>query len=128
MSEDVVENLTSDEEYESEDDEDDLNERMQKIKVETLVHQYLEAQKLQVIAENGMTLAVDAYVDKEDKYAFTPTDAKSMKMMHNGHKLVMMKKRPAGYTPMMYKFGKVMPMSQKVMDKNNSKMKPKSKM
>lgn len=52
-----------------EDDEDDLNERMQKIKVETLVHQYLEAQKLQVIAENGMTLAVDAYVDKEDKDA-----------------------------------------------------------
>lgn len=51
------------------DEEDELSERMQKIKVETLVHQFLDAQKLQVLAENGMTLAVDAYVDKEEKEA-----------------------------------------------------------
>lgn len=51
------------------DDEDELSERMQKIKVESLVHEYLGAQKLQVIAENGMTLAVDAFVDKEEKEA-----------------------------------------------------------
>lgn len=51
------------------DEDDELSERMQKIKVESLVHEYLGAQKLQVIAENGMTLAVDAFVDKEEKDA-----------------------------------------------------------
>lgn len=68
------------------DEEDELSERMQKIKVETLVHQFLDAQKLQVLAENGMTLAVDAYVDKEEKEAIKRyVDANESKSVLSSH-------------------------------------------
>lgn len=51
------------------DPEDELSERLQKVKVETLVRQFLDAQKLQVIAENGMGHAIDSFVEKDEKDA-----------------------------------------------------------
>ncbi|KAI7936265.1 hypothetical protein MJO29_015568 [Puccinia striiformis f. sp. tritici] len=41
----------------------------EKVQVATLVHQYLEAQNLGVLAENGMQRAVTLFVEKDDKDA-----------------------------------------------------------
>lgn len=49
--------------------EGELPERIEKIKVETLVRQYLEAQTLQMLHENGIGYAVNAFVEKDDKHA-----------------------------------------------------------
>lgn len=49
--------------------EGELPERIEKIKVETLVRQYLEAQTLQMLHENGIGHAVNAFVEKDDKHA-----------------------------------------------------------
>lgn len=48
---------------------DELPERQEKVQVSTLVHQYLEAQNLGVLAENGMQRAVTVFVDKDDRDA-----------------------------------------------------------
>jgi double-strand break repair protein MRE11 len=47
----------------------ELPEKIEKIKVETLVRQYLEAQTLQMLHENGIAYAVNAFVEKDDKHA-----------------------------------------------------------
>ena len=49
--------------------EGELPDRIEKIKVETLVRQYLEAQTLQMLHENGIGHAVNAFVEKDDKHA-----------------------------------------------------------
>jgi len=49
--------------------EGELPEKIEKIKVETLVRQYLEAQTLQVLHENGIGYAINAFVEKDDKHA-----------------------------------------------------------
>lgn len=46
-----------------------LTDKVEKIQVSTLVHQYLEAQNLGVLAENGMQKAVSTFVEKDDKDA-----------------------------------------------------------
>ena len=51
------------------DEDGEAPERIEKIKVETLVRQYLEAQTLQMLHENGIGYAVNAYVEKDDKHA-----------------------------------------------------------
>jgi double-strand break repair protein MRE11 len=56
-------------EVDGQDEEDELSERIERVKVETLVREYLSAQQLQVIAENEMGSAVDAFVDKQEKDA-----------------------------------------------------------
>ncbi|MBW0480653.1 hypothetical protein O181_020368 [Austropuccinia psidii MF-1] len=43
--------------------------RAEKVEVSTLVHQYLEAQNLGVLAENGMQRAVSLFVEKDDRDA-----------------------------------------------------------
>lgn len=51
------------------DFDDELPERIEKVKVETLVRQYLEAQTLQILHENGIAHAINAFVDKDDRHA-----------------------------------------------------------
>jgi double-strand break repair protein MRE11 len=48
---------------------DDGIPAVSRIKVETLVHEYLKAQQLEVLAENGMGRAVDSFVEKDDTNA-----------------------------------------------------------
>jgi double-strand break repair protein MRE11 len=48
---------------------DDIRERMEKIKVETFVNQYLAAQNLLVLPQNGLQRAVEEFVDKDDTSA-----------------------------------------------------------
>lgn len=41
-------------------------EKLAKIRVQTLVHEYLSAQDLQLLGEEGMSDAVQTFVDKDD--------------------------------------------------------------
>lgn len=45
------------------------DERLSKLRMATLVKQYLQAQSLDVLVENGMEDAVMRFVDKDDKDA-----------------------------------------------------------
>ncbi|EFP81287.1 meiotic recombination [Puccinia graminis f. sp. tritici] len=54
---------------EEEEIEDSQAKAPEKVQVATLVHQYLEAQNLGVLAENGMQRAVTLFVEKDDKDA-----------------------------------------------------------
>lgn len=45
------------------------DERLSKLRMATLVKQYLQAQNLDVLVENGMEEAVMRFVDKDDKDA-----------------------------------------------------------
>ncbi len=45
------------------------NDRLSKLKMANLVKQYLQAQKLEVLVENGLEEAVLRFVDKGDKDA-----------------------------------------------------------
>jgi double-strand break repair protein MRE11 len=51
--------------------EDDLGEKMEKLKVSSLVSKYLEAQNLGVLPEGAMQTAVEEFVDKGDKDAIS---------------------------------------------------------
>lgn len=62
-------NIDQPEGLEELDEDGEAPERIEKIKVETLVRQYLEAQTLQMLHENGIGYAVNAYVEKDDKHA-----------------------------------------------------------
>jgi double-strand break repair protein MRE11 len=60
---------------EAEEEEDDdptaltTNDRLAKIRMANLVHQYLQAQNLEVLVEGGLEDAVMRFVDKDDKDA-----------------------------------------------------------
>ena len=49
--------------------EGEKREGRPQLKMEDLVHKYLAVQQLQVIAENGMTRAIERFVDKDEKDA-----------------------------------------------------------
>jgi double-strand break repair protein MRE11 len=60
------------------DESEEVRERIEKIKVETFINQYLEAQNLLVLPQNGLQRAVEDFVDKDDTtaiktYAFSFT-------------------------------------------------------
>ena len=44
-------------------------EKLSKVRVQTLVNEYLAAQELQLLGENGMSDAIQTYVDKDDPHA-----------------------------------------------------------
>lgn len=52
-------------------DGDDLEERLEKLKVSTLVAEYLAAQNLSVLPEDAMQLAVEQFVDKQETTAIS---------------------------------------------------------
>lgn len=49
-------------------DDPDLStsEKLSKVRVHTLVHEYLAAQELQLLGELGMSDAIELFVDKDD--------------------------------------------------------------
>lgn len=51
------------------DQDAELPDKIEKIKMSTLVHQYLSAQNLNVLAENGLQDAVTDFVEKDDRDA-----------------------------------------------------------
>jgi double-strand break repair protein MRE11 len=58
--------------WEGEDDDPSaatVNERLSKLRMANLVKQYLQAQNLEVLVENGLEDAVMRFVDKDDRDA-----------------------------------------------------------
>ena len=54
------------------DDPDLTNaEKLSKVRVHTLVHEYLSAQELQLLGELGMSDAIELFVDKDDIHAIS---------------------------------------------------------
>ncbi len=47
------------------------SEKLSRVRVETLVQEYLAAQELQVLAQLGMSDAIETFVDKDDIHAIT---------------------------------------------------------
>lgn len=45
------------------------NDKLSKLRMANLVHQYLQAQQLEVLVENGLEDAVMRFVDKDDRDA-----------------------------------------------------------
>ena len=54
-------------------DDPDLStaEKLSKVRVHTLVHEYLSAQELQLLGELGMSDAIELFVDKDDIHAIS---------------------------------------------------------
>lgn len=46
-------------------------EKLAKVRVETLVKEYLAAQELQLLGENGMSDAIQTFVDKDDIHSIS---------------------------------------------------------
>jgi len=46
-----------------------VSEKLAKVRVQTLVQEYLAAQELQVLGETGMSDAIQIFVEKDDTHA-----------------------------------------------------------
>jgi double-strand break repair protein MRE11 len=46
-----------------------ISEKLAKVRVQTLVQEYLAAQELQLLGEMGMSDAIQTFVDKDDTHA-----------------------------------------------------------
>ena len=47
-----------------------VQEKLHKVRMHTLVQEYLVAQQVQVLAEPGMSDALETYINKDDIHAF----------------------------------------------------------
>lgn len=48
-----------------------VSEKLAKVRVATLVQEYLAAQELQLLGENGMSDAIQMFVEKDDTHAIS---------------------------------------------------------
>ena len=46
-----------------------IGEKLSKVRVQTLVREYLAAQELQLLGEGGMSEAIETFVEKDDIHA-----------------------------------------------------------
>ncbi|TFK32099.1 DNA repair and meiosis protein Mre11 [Crucibulum laeve] len=61
-----------------------VSEKLEKVRVGTLVKEYLSAQELQLLGENGMSDAIMLFVEKDDIHAIQTHVSKSLKALVNG--------------------------------------------
>ncbi|KAG6840299.1 meiotic recombination [Blastosporella zonata] len=58
-----------------------VSEKLAKVRVGTLVNEYLAAQELQLLGEGGMSDAIQMFVEKDDIHAIQTHVSKSLKML-----------------------------------------------
>ncbi|KZW00362.1 DNA repair exonuclease [Exidia glandulosa HHB12029] len=63
------------------DPDESVGERIAKVRVETLVSEYLAAQELQLLGERGLSDAIKLFVDKDDPHSISGYVAGSLKHM-----------------------------------------------
>ncbi|KAG5649982.1 meiotic recombination [Sphagnurus paluster] len=63
-----------------------VSEKLAKVRVATLVNEYLSAQELQLLGEAGMSDAIQMFVEKDDIHAIQTHVAKSLKALMNNVK------------------------------------------
>ncbi|KAF8581791.1 DNA repair exonuclease [Ramaria rubella] len=61
-----------------------VREKLEKIRVATLVKEYLAAQELQLLGENGMSDAIQTFVDKDDIHSISRFVVKSLSSLQKG--------------------------------------------
>ncbi|KAI0800087.1 DNA repair exonuclease [Fomes fomentarius] len=66
------------------DPELSVAEKLSKVRVQTLVKEYLAAQELQLLGEAGMSDAIEMFVDKDDLHAIQSHVANAMKLLTKG--------------------------------------------
>ncbi|KAG6809018.1 meiotic recombination [Tricholoma furcatifolium] len=60
-----------------------ISEKLSKVRVATLVNEYLSAQELQLLGEGGMSDAIQMFVEKDDIHAIQTHVSKSLKALMN---------------------------------------------
>ncbi|KAG6887479.1 meiotic recombination [Termitomyces sp. T32_za158] len=60
-----------------------VSEKLAKVRVATLVEEYLSAQELQLLGEGGMSDAIQMFVEKDDIHAIETHVVKSLKVLMN---------------------------------------------
>ncbi|KAG6888769.1 meiotic recombination [Termitomyces sp. Mi166 len=60
-----------------------VSEKLAKVRVATLVEEYLSAQELQLLGEGGMSDAIQMFVEKDDIHAIETHVVKSLKILMN---------------------------------------------
>jgi double-strand break repair protein MRE11 len=63
--------VTDEPELSIDDPDMPVREKLEKIRVATLVKEYLAAQELQLLGENGMSDAIQTFVDKDDIHSIS---------------------------------------------------------
>ncbi|KAH7101215.1 DNA repair exonuclease [Auriculariales sp. MPI-PUGE-AT-0066] len=63
-----------------------VSEKISRVRVETLVHEYLSAQELQLLGERGLSDAIKLFVDKDDPHSISGYVNGSLKTMLKGVK------------------------------------------
>ena len=63
--------ITDDPELSIDDPDLTIKEKLEKVRVETLVREYLSAQELQLLGESGMSDAIQTFVDKDDIHSIS---------------------------------------------------------
>ncbi|EPQ51935.1 DNA repair exonuclease [Gloeophyllum trabeum ATCC 11539] len=63
------------------DPELSISEKLSKVRVQTLVQEYLAAQELQLLAEGGMSDAIQVFVDKDDPHAIESHVKRTLKLL-----------------------------------------------
>ncbi|KAH9941530.1 DNA repair exonuclease [Amylocystis lapponica] len=66
------------------DPELSISEKLSKVRVQTLVREYLAAQELQLLGEAGMSDAIEVFVDKDDIHAIQTHVASALKTLTKG--------------------------------------------
>ncbi|KAH9937834.1 DNA repair exonuclease [Epithele typhae] len=61
-----------------------VSEKLSRVRVQTLVREYLGAQELQLLGEGGMSDAIEKYVDKDDIHAIEGHVQRAMKSLMGG--------------------------------------------
>ncbi|KAH9847009.1 DNA repair exonuclease [Lenzites betulinus] len=61
-----------------------IGEKLSKVRVQTLVREYLAAQELQLLGEGGMSEAIEMFVDKDDLYAINNHVNASLRSLMKG--------------------------------------------
>lgn len=63
--------ITDDPNLSIDDPDMTVKEKLEKVRVETLVREYLAAQELQLLGESGMSDAIQTFVDKDDIHSIS---------------------------------------------------------
>ncbi|KIJ33528.1 hypothetical protein M422DRAFT_783118 [Sphaerobolus stellatus SS14] len=76
--------VTDEPELSIDDPDLSIKEKLEKVRVETLVREYLAAQELQLLGETGMSDAIQTFVDKDDIHSISRFVAKSLSTLQKG--------------------------------------------
>ena len=58
-----------------------ISEKLSRVRVQTLVKEFLSAQEVQLLGENGMADAIELFVDKDDTHSIEKSVISSLRFV-----------------------------------------------